>query len=44
VNFNITQTTFIGAEGRYHWAKPSFGGQDIKLDGFTVTGNPGFRF
>ncbi len=44
VNFNITQTTFIGAEGRYLWAKPSFGGQDIKLDGFTVTGNLGFRF
>ncbi len=44
VNFNITQSTFIGAEGRYLWAKPSFGGQDIKLDGFTVTGNLGFRF
>ena len=44
VNVNLTQTTFIGAEGRYLWAKPSFGGQDIKLDGFTVTGNLGFRF
>lgn len=44
VNFNITPTTFLGAEGRYLWAKPSFGGQDIKLDGFTVTGNLGFRF
>jgi len=44
VNFNITQAMFIGAEGRYLWAKPSFGGQDIKLDGFTVTGNLGFRF
>lgn len=44
VNFNITETLFIGAEGRYLWAKPSFGGQDIKLDGFTVTGDLGFRF
>ncbi len=44
VNFNITDAVFIGAEGRYLWAKPSFGGQDIKLDGFTVTGNLGFRF
>ncbi len=44
VNLNITNSAFIGAEGRYLWAKPSFGGQDIKLDGFTVTGNLGFRF
>jgi opacity protein-like surface antigen len=44
VNFNITPNVFLGAEGRYLWAKPSFGGQDIKLDGFTVTGNLGYRF
>jgi opacity protein-like surface antigen len=44
VNFNITPTVFLGAEGRYLWAKPSWGGQDVKLDGFTVTGNLGFRF
>jgi len=44
VNFNITQNVFLGAEGRYLWAKPSWGGTDIKLDGFTVTGNLGFRF
>ncbi|MGE5843442.1 MAG: outer membrane beta-barrel protein [Syntrophaceae bacterium] len=44
LNFNITPNVFLGAEGRYLWAKPSFGGQDIKLDGFTVTGNLGFRF
>ena len=44
VNFNITPTYFLGAEGRYIWAKPSIGGQDIKLDGFTVTANLGFRF
>jgi opacity protein-like surface antigen len=44
VNFNITPTIFLGAEGRYLWAKPSWGGTDIKLDGFTVTANLGFRF
>ena len=44
VNFNITQNVFLGAEGRYLWAKPSWGGTDIKLDGFTVTANLGFRF
>jgi opacity protein-like surface antigen len=44
VNFNITQIVFLGVEGRYLWAKPSFGGDDIKLDGFTVTGNLGYRF
>ncbi|HZW36968.1 MAG TPA: outer membrane beta-barrel protein [Candidatus Deferrimicrobiaceae bacterium] len=44
MNYNITQTVFLGVEGRYLWAKPSFGGEDIKLDGFTVTGNLGYRF
>jgi opacity protein-like surface antigen len=44
VNYNLTQTVFLGVEGRYLWAKPSFGGEDIKLDGFTVTGNLGYRF
>ena len=44
VNFNITQNIFLGAEGRYLWARPSWGGTDIKLDGFTVTADLGFRF
>jgi opacity protein-like surface antigen len=44
VNVNITPIVFLGAEGRYLWAKPSFGGQDIKLDGFTVTADLGLRF
>jgi len=44
VNFNITPLVFLGAEGKYLWAKPSFGGQDINLDGFTVTADLGFRF
>jgi opacity protein-like surface antigen len=44
MNFNITPTVFLGVDGRYIWAKPSFGGQDIKLDGFTVRADLGFRF
>ncbi|MBE0568118.1 MAG: porin family protein [Deltaproteobacteria bacterium] len=44
VNFNLTPNVFLGAEGRYLWAKPSWGGQDIKLNGFTATANLGFRF
>jgi opacity protein-like surface antigen len=44
VNFNITDTTFFGVEGRYLWAKPSFGGQDVDLNGFTATAVLGFRF
>ncbi|MGE5844594.1 MAG: outer membrane beta-barrel protein [Syntrophaceae bacterium] len=44
VNFNVTQNIFLGVEGRYLWAKPSWGGTDIKLDGFTVTADLGFRF
>jgi len=44
VNFNITDAIFLGLEGRYLWAKPSIGGQDIKLDGFTTMASIGFRF
>jgi len=44
LNVNITPIVYVGAEGRYLWAKPTFGGQDIKLDGFTVTANLGFRY
>ena len=44
VNFNITEALFLGLEGRYLWAKPSIGGQDVKLVGFTTMVNLGFRF
>lgn len=44
VNVNFSQSFFMGVEGRYLWAEPSFGGQDIKLDGFTTTVNLGYRF
>ncbi len=44
LNINITQSAFIGVEGRYLWATSTFGGQDVKLDGFTATADLGFRF
>ncbi len=44
LNVNIAPTVFLGVEGRYLWAKPEFGGEDIKLDGFLVTADLGFRF
>jgi opacity protein-like surface antigen len=43
-NVNLTDKVFVGLEGRYLWAKPSFGGQDVKIDGFTTTANLGLRF
>ena len=56
VNVNITQKVFLGVEGRYVWADPSFGDQKIKLNdaeyavngfklnGFTTTVAVGFSF
>lgn len=44
LNINLTDVFFLGAEGRYLWAKPSYGGQDVKINGFTTTANLGFRF
>jgi opacity protein-like surface antigen len=43
INFNITNTSFIGVEGRYLWAKPKYGGQPVNLDGFTATAVLGVR-
>lgn len=43
VNFNLQENMFVGLEGKYLWAEPSFGGQDIKLDGFVTTAVIGFR-
>lgn len=44
VNFNFTTDIFAGLEAKYLWAKPSFGGQDLNLDGFITTADIGFRF
>lgn len=43
-NINISKSMFVGVEGKYIWVKPSFGGQDIKLNGFITTADLGFRF
>ena len=44
VNIDLGPVVFVGAEGRYLWIEKSYGPVDIKLDGFTVTANLGFRF
>lgn len=44
VNLYILPTVFVGAEGRYIWSRPKFGGQPVDLNGFVVTGDLGFRF
>jgi outer membrane protein W len=43
-NINFTKNMFAGVEGKYLWAEPSFGGNHIKLDGFIMTADLGFRF
>ena len=43
-NFNITQNTYIGVEGKYFFATPSFEGVDVDIDGINLTANIGFRF
>ena len=44
VNLNLSDTVYLGAEGKYIWAEPSFSGQHIKLDGFITTAVLGLRF
>jgi opacity protein-like surface antigen len=56
VNVPVSQNVFIGVEGRYVWAEPSFGDQTItlndedyelngfKLNGFTTTLVLGYSF
>jgi opacity protein-like surface antigen len=45
-NVDITPVVFIGAEGKYFWAKPDFGGPagEVKIDGILATVNLGYRF
>ncbi|HRR42672.1 MAG TPA: hypothetical protein P5244_15680, partial [Syntrophales bacterium] len=47
-NFNITNQFFIGVEAKYLWAQASWeldgDKEDVDLDGWTFTGNLGFRF
>ncbi|MGB9080373.1 MAG: outer membrane beta-barrel protein [Desulfuromonadaceae bacterium] len=44
VNINVLENMFVGLEGKYLWAEPSFGGQHIALDGFITTAVVGFRY
>lgn len=44
LNINFQDNMFVGVEGKYLWADPSFGGQHIKLDGFITTAVLGFRY
>lgn len=54
LNLNLTDTFYLGAEGRYIWSKPSWviddaeindiEIDDIEIDGYTVTGVLGLRF
>lgn len=43
-NFNVAPNILLGLEGKYFWAKPSFEGEDVEIDGITLTANLGFRF
>jgi outer membrane protein W len=47
-DYTLYDNWFFGIEGKYLWATPEFNffGQkvDVKFDGWTVTGNIGFRF
>jgi len=44
-NFNVATNTFIGLEGKYFFAKPSFGDLgEGNIDGILLTANIGYRF
>jgi len=44
LNLNLSDTVYLGVEGKYLWAEPSFSGDHIKLDGFISTAVLGLRF
>jgi opacity protein-like surface antigen len=43
-DFNIAPNIFLGLEGKYFWAKPSFEGESVNIDGINMTANIGYRF
>ena len=43
-NYNITSQVFLGVEGRYLWLRTDTFDVDVKLDGFFLTANLGYRF
>lgn len=44
INLNLSDTFFIGLEGRYRCVKPEYDGFSVRLDGYTAAVNPGFRY
>ncbi len=44
LNINVTDKVYLGAEARYRWVRPEYGGQKVRLDGYTGTVNLGFRY
>ncbi len=44
INFNLTQSIFVGIEGRYVRARPEFGGQPVRLNGYVASIDLGFRY
>jgi outer membrane protein W len=44
LNVYLTETFFVGIEGRYLQVKPEFGGQPVRLNGYTGTIDLGFRY
>jgi len=44
LNLNLSDAVYLGVEGKYLWAEPSFSGEHIKLDGFISTAVLGLRF
>ena len=43
-NFNVTPNAFLGLEGKYFFASPSFAGIDLDINGINITANAGYRF
>jgi len=47
-NFNISPNVYLGLEGKYFWAKPTFdvpgSTEDVHIDGIQATANIGYRF
>lgn len=44
LNVNLTDTFYVGLEGRYRWVEPDFDGSEVRFDGYTATANIGFRY
>ncbi len=48
-NVNLSHNAFLGLEGKYFWAKPSFdvlgiASMDVHIDGIQATANIGYRY